>query len=118
MKLFNKIEDCIGCKQCERPVRRVHHHHDREAHCGKTEPEGEGVGQHAHQAADHPVRHRHDAVLLLRPLCTYPCPTECLVMTPEFEFAEFDKDRFLYRFAKDAPKFTTLPPVAAGEKKH
>ncbi len=36
-------------------------------------------------------------------LCTYPCPTHCLVMTPEYEFAVHTKQDFLYRFAKDEP---------------
>ena len=48
-------------------------------------------------------------------LCTYPCPTECLVMTPEFEFVEFDKHNFLYRFAKDEPRFTDMAAPPKGK---
>ena len=46
-------------------------------------------------------------------LCVYPCPTDCIVMTPEYEFAERDKTNFLYRFAKDKP----TPPAPPEEKK-
>jgi len=45
-------------------------------------------------------------------LCVYPCPTVCILMTPEFEFAETSKENFLYRFAKEKP----LQP--AGKKEH
>ncbi|HXV59950.1 MAG TPA: hypothetical protein VEK15_04595, partial [Vicinamibacteria bacterium] len=49
-------------------------------------------------------------------LCVYPCPTNCIVMTPEFEFAEVQKTNFLYRFAKEnpAPPETDPAGVKAG----
>ena len=33
-------------------------------------------------------------------LCTYPCPTVCIYMTPEYEFATTDLTQHLYHFAK------------------
>ena len=48
-------------------------------------------------------------------LCTYPCPTHCLVMTPEYEFAVQNKHDFLYRFAKDLP---LAPPKPAHHGAH
>ena len=46
-------------------------------------------------------------------LCVYPCPTVCILMTPEFEFAETAKENFLYRFAKEK---SLAPP--AEKKEH
>ena len=49
-------------------------------------------------------------------LCTYPCPTNCIYMTPEYEFASTDLTQHLYHFAKTNAKFLTVkaaPKTAA-----
>ena len=43
-------------------------------------------------------------------LCTYPCPTNCIYMTPEYEFATTDLTQHLYHFAKKNAKFITEDP--------
>jgi NADH-quinone oxidoreductase subunit I len=43
-------------------------------------------------------------------LCTYPCPTDCIYMTPEYEFATTDLTQQLYHFAKKNAKFITEDP--------
>ncbi len=43
-------------------------------------------------------------------LCTYPCPTDCIYMTPEYEFATTDLTQHLYHFAKKDAKFLTVNP--------
>jgi NADH-quinone oxidoreductase subunit I len=43
-------------------------------------------------------------------LCEYPCPTECIYMTPEYEFATPDLTQHLYRFAKQDAVFLTEDP--------
>jgi len=43
-------------------------------------------------------------------LCTYPCPTNCIYMTPEYEFATSDLTQHLYRFAKKDAVFITEDP--------
>jgi hypothetical protein len=43
-------------------------------------------------------------------LCTYPCPTVCIYMTPEYEFATTDLTTHLYHFAKPNAKFLTVNP--------
>jgi NADH-quinone oxidoreductase subunit I len=45
-------------------------------------------------------------------LCTYPCPTDCIYMTPEYEFATSDLGQHLYHFAKPNAKFLTVNPKA------
>src|SRR3989442_11462992 len=43
-------------------------------------------------------------------LCTYPCPTNCIYMTPEYEFASTDLTNHLYHFAKPNARFLTVNP--------
>jgi NADH-quinone oxidoreductase subunit I len=43
-------------------------------------------------------------------LCTYPCPTFCIYMTPEYEFATGDLTQHLYRFAKKDAQFLMEDP--------
>ena len=49
-------------------------------------------------------------------LCTYPCPTDCIYMTPEYEFATTDLTQHLYHFAKKGAKFMTVNPKARRPK--
>src|SRR6185369_17996695 len=108
MRLFMKYEDCIGCGQCARacPV-----------DCIYIKTEKRPPTKPAIWAADGtPIKldtHVFDIDMSLCcycNLCTYPCPTHCLVMTPEYEFAVYSKQDFLYRFAKDQP---VAPPKPA-----
>jgi NADH-quinone oxidoreductase subunit I len=107
MRLFNKIEDCIGCGQCVRacPVDCIWMVTEKR---GKEEPPifaSDGT----------PIKLRVTqfdidmSLCCYCNLCTYPCPTHCLYMTPDYEFATYDKQDFLYRFAKDKP---LAPPKA------
>jgi NADH-quinone oxidoreductase subunit I len=119
MRLYVKFEDCIGCKQCERacPVDCIYITAQKRE---KTAPaifasDGTAIKQQV-------VQFDIDMSLCCYcALCTYPCPTDCIVMTPEYEFAESAKGNFLYRFAKEEPappkpKEENLQPAAAGDK--
>lgn len=102
-RLFNKIEDCIGCGQCARvcPTDCIDIQTEKRA---KDEPE---------------VRASDGTVIKLRTyvfdidmtlccycgLCTFPCPTHCLVMTPEYEYSVYDKKDHVYHFAVDKPLY-------------
>ena len=101
MRLHVKIEDCIGCKQCEKacPVDCIYITTQKRE---KGAPDifasdGTAIKQQV-------VQFDIDMTLCCYcNLCTYPCPTVCIVMTPEYEFAESNKGNFLYRFAKEEP---------------
>lgn len=111
MRLHVKIEDCIGCKQCAKacPVDCIDITTEKRE---KTDApifaaDGTAIKQRV-------VQFDIDMSLCCYcALCVYPCPTDCIVMTPEYEFAETVKTEFLYRFAKEKP----APPEAPQEEK-
>jgi NADH-quinone oxidoreductase subunit I len=108
MRLFMHYEDCIGCGQCARacPVNCISIKTEKRA--AEAPPAWAASGQ--------PIK-LHVAVFDIDMslccycnLCTYPCPTECLYMTTEYEFATTDVTQHLYRFAKKDPKFLNEDP--------
>jgi NADH-quinone oxidoreductase subunit I len=110
MRLFMKYEDCIGCGQCARacPVQCIYI--KAEKRDAKAQPIFAANGQ--------PIKldvHAFDIDMSLCcycNLCTYPCPTECIYMTPEYEFATDNLTNHLYHFAKKNAKFLTVNPKA------
>jgi NADH-quinone oxidoreductase subunit I len=110
MRLFMKYEDCIGCGQCVRacPV-----------DCITLKSEKRPAGSAPIYAADGSAIKLDVKVFDIDMslccycnLCTYPCPTECLYMTPEYEFATDDLSHHLYHFAKQDAQFLTANPKA------
>jgi NADH-quinone oxidoreductase subunit I len=108
MRLFMKYEDCIGCGQCARacPV-----------NCISIKAEKRPADAPPIWAANGQPIKLHVAVFDIDMslccycnLCTYPCPTNCIYMTPEYEFATFDLTQHLYRFAKKDAVFITEDP--------
>jgi len=113
MRLFNKIEDCIGCGQCARvcPTDCIDIQTEKR---GKDEP---------------PIFASDGTAIKLRTfvfdidmtlccycaLCTFPCPTHCLVMTREYEYAVYNKDDHIYHFAVDKPLAKVKDTTGAGE---
>lgn len=110
MRLFMKFEDCIGCGQCARacPVQCIYIKTDKRA-AGAAPifaANGQGI------KLDVKVFDIDMSLCCYCNLCTYPCPTDCIYMTPEYEFATTDLTQHLYHFAKPNAKFLTVNPKA------
>lgn len=111
MKLHVKIEDCIGCKQCERacPVDCIHIENERRA---RTDPpifaaDGTAIKQKV-------VQFDIDMSLCCYcQLCVFPCPTDCILMTPNYEFGGQVKGDLLYRYAKESRSMAPRPAPRA-----
>jgi len=113
MRLFMKYEDCIGCGQCARacPVQCIYIKAD------KRDPKAPAIFAANGQGIklDVTVFDIDMSLCCYCNLCTYPCPTNCIYMTPEYEFATTDLTQHLYHFAKPNAKFLTVNPKAAAK---
>ncbi|WP_449258530.1 4Fe-4S binding protein [Chlorobium limicola] len=97
-RLYNNIEDCIGCGQCVRAcpigcisMETVKVTSDDLAVCGKTSD-----GQQKKFWI--PVFDIDVAKCMTCGICVSVCPTECLVHTPVSDFSEFDRQNMIYHF--------------------
>ena len=97
-RLYNDIEDCIGCGQCVRAcpiacisMETIKVATDDLAVCGKTSD-----GQQKKFWI--PVFDIDVAKCMTCGICTTVCPTECLRHTPVSDFSEFDRSNFIYHF--------------------
>jgi NADH-quinone oxidoreductase subunit I len=97
-QLFNDIDDCIGCDQCARvcPVDCIY------IECEKAGPDEDlGLTSKGTKKRLKVLKFDIDMALCCYcGLCTYPCPTECLVMTPSYESSVYDRTDLLYKYAK------------------
>ena len=110
-RLFNKIADCIGCGQCARvcPTDCIDIQSEKR---GKDEPaifasEGTAIKLRTY------VFDIDMTLCCYCALCTFPCPTHCLVMTREYEYSVYDKRDHVYHYAVDKPLYTKLKEAAA-----
>ena len=115
MRLFMKYEDCIGCGQCVRacPV-----------NCISLKAEKRPADAPPIWAANGQPIKLHVAVFDIDMslccycnLCTYPCPTFCIYMTPDYEFATCDLTEHLYRFAKKDARVPDRGPEEEGRRR-
>ncbi len=97
-RLYNDIEDCIGCGQCERAcpvtcitIETIKVLPEDLALCGKT-----SGGQQKKFWL--PVFDIDVAKCMTCGICVSVCPTECLVHTPVSDFSEFDRQNMIYHF--------------------
>ena len=100
MQLFVNMDDCIGCAQCERvcPVNCI------TIETVKAVPEDVKETSTGHKIRLHTTLFDIDmAKCCYCNLCVYPCPTECIYMTPSFEDATPDRFDLLYHFSQIAP---------------
>jgi NADH-quinone oxidoreductase subunit I len=112
-RLTNNISDCIGCSQCARvcPTNCITVKSEKR---GKDEPE-------VFASNGTPIKLRtyiYDIDMGLCcycALCTFACPTNCLTMTPAYEYSVYDLKDHIYHFAQDKPITSkqTLEPTPA-----
>ncbi|MBC8042378.1 MAG: 4Fe-4S dicluster domain-containing protein [Rhizobacter sp.] len=103
-RLHNEADDCIACDQCARacPVNCI------TIDSFKVTPDDlEEAGSTADGTKKKlwlPVFDIDMAKCMYCGLCTYPCPTECITMTPVHDFSEFDRSNFIYYFGNMTPE--------------
>jgi len=96
-RLYVNMDDCIGCDQCARacPVDCI------TIDTAKVIP-GENIGTTSNGKKKSLWVTRFDidiAKCCYCGLCTYPCPTECILMTDVYEFSEYDRVNLIYNYA-------------------
>ena len=96
-RLFVNIDDCIGCDQCSIacPVDCI------TIETIKSTPDMD-LGMTSKNTKKRLYVPRFDidiAKCCYCGLCVWPCPTECIVMTDVYEFAEFDRHNLIYSFS-------------------
>lgn len=120
-RLHNDAADCIACDQCARacPVQCI------TIKSFKATPDDiEELGTTSDGSKKKLWLEQFDidmAKCMYCGYCTYPCPTECLTMTPVHDFSEFDRSNFIYHFgamtkAKAAEKRAKLAKFEEEEK--
>lgn len=98
-RLHNDANDCIACNQCANacPVNCI------TIESFKATPDDvEELGTTSDGSKKKLWLSKFDidmAKCMYCGLCTYPCPTECLTMTPVHDFAEVDRSNFNYHFS-------------------
>jgi NADH-quinone oxidoreductase subunit I len=104
-RLFNKMEDCIGCAQCARacPTNCIKIKTEKR---GKDEPEKFSSNGTALKLRTY-VYDIDMTLCCYCGICTFGCPTHCLVMTGEYEYSVYDKNDHIYKFAKETQR--TVP---------
>jgi formate hydrogenlyase subunit 6/NADH:ubiquinone oxidoreductase subunit I len=100
-QLYNNVDDCIGCNKCA---------HACPVDCIHIETMKAGPDENLGMTSKNTPKRLHVLVFDIDMakccycnLCTYPCPTECLVMTPNYEASTFDRYDLVYHFAAYTP---------------
>lgn len=120
MQLFNRIEDCIGCNMCAMacPVDCIYIDTVKAAK-GEAMPEQYlGKTRDGKEKKLYVTRFDIDmAKCCYCNLCTFPCPTECLTMTPRFEASVLNRNDLVYHFSQMTPPEIEKVTKAAEEEK-
>lgn len=100
-RLYVNMDDCIGCDQCAKacPVDCI------TIKTIKSTPDVD-LGMTSKNTKKRLYVPQFDidiAKCCYCGLCTFPCPTECIVMTDVYEFSEYDRSNLLYSFATMTP---------------
>jgi NADH-quinone oxidoreductase subunit I len=105
-RLYVNIDDCIGCDQCSMacPVDCI------TIQTIKSTPDVDlGTTSGGNKKRLYVPQFDIDiGKCCYCGLCVYPCPTECIVMTDVYEFAEFDRHNLIYNFSAMTPAEVTV----------
>ena len=121
-KLYVDINDCIGCRKCERacPV-----------DCIKIDalkvPKDTDLGLTSGGTTKRLLVSRFDIDMtecMFCNLCVYPCPEDCIFMTGgpnsekqplDYEYSQYNRSKLIFKFSniskKDIKRLTTPQPV-------
>lgn len=94
--LFNDVEDCISCRQCEVvcPVNCIYIEADKKAPNEAADFTKGGVKKTLNlKRFDIDV-----ALCCYCGLCSAACPTDCLYHTKEYEYSKYDRDKFTFDY--------------------
>ena len=101
-RLFVNIDDCSGCDQCARacPVSCI------SIDTVKGLPTDDlGKTSQGKKKALWVTKFDIDfAKCCYCQLCVFPCPTECIFMTDEYEFSQLERTGLLYKFSALSPE--------------
>lgn len=102
-RLYVNMDDCIGCDQCAKacPVNCITIETIKSVPTDDLGTTSTGNKKRLWV----PTFDIDIAKCCYCGLCVYPCPTECIKMTDVYEFAEYDRDNFIYRFSTMTPEF-------------
>jgi NADH-quinone oxidoreductase subunit I len=100
-QLYNNVDDCIGCNKCA---------HACPVDCIHIETMKAGPDENLGMTSKNTPKRLHVLVFDIDMarccycnLCTYPCPTECLTMTPNYEASTYGRYDLIYHFSPYAP---------------
>ena len=101
-KLQVDMNECEGCRQCERacPVNCI------AVEAVKASPDEDlGTTKEGKKKRLHVIRFDIDmSKCCYCNLCTFPCPTDAIFMTPDFEYSTYDRKDFLLKFSRYTPE--------------
>ena len=113
-KLEVDMNECEGCRQCERacPVNCI------AVEAVKAHPDEDlGTTKEGKKKRLHVIRFDIDmSKCCYCNLCTFPCPTEAIFMTPDYEYSTDDRSDFLLKFAKYTEEAEALRERSRKEK--